>query len=257
MSYRCAVMGNPIAHSQSPTIHAQFAQEQGIDLVYDKILVPLEGFAPAVEAFFQQGGTGLNVTVPFKVQAFELAEECSAYAQYAGAVNTLYQRQGKLIGENTDGLGLVKALIHTHGYSLSGRSVLLLGAGGAARGVVYPLLQAGVTQLLIANRTLSKAQAIVSAHQGIANCQLSACALDDLPNQPFDCIINATSTGLSDNALTLPNTILNHDSVCYDMVYGRVTPFMQWATPHCQQVYDGYSMLVAQARISFRHWFAC
>ncbi len=259
--YRCAVMGNPIAHSQSPQIHAGFAKDYGIELRYDKLLVPLHGFKQAVANFFKDNNKfipkGLNITLPFKVKAFELAERLTDHAQYAGAVNTLYYANGVLVGDNTDGIGLCSALTQTHGYSLQHKTVLLLGAGGAARGVVYPLLESGISQLTIANRTLTKAQAVMDTQQKINPAiKIKALPLNKLGAQPFDVIINATSAGLSDNTFALPAGLVHSKSICYDMVYGKETPFMHWAhrqgVSHC---HDGHSMLIAQAWYSFKRWF--
>lgn len=249
MTFRCAVIGNPIAHSQSPRIHAAFAAEHGIDLQYDKILAESENFAAVVQDFFAQGGRGLNITLPFKETAFALAQRLSPYAQTAGAVNTLWLENGELCGDNTDGRGLVRALSQQHGIALSGKRLLLLGAGGAARGVILPLLEAEVAQIDILNRTTAKAQALAKAYEQRVQAV-------EQPHQAYDVIINATSTGLADSAFHLDPNTLHEQTWCYDMMYGKQTPFMQWAAAQgCQQIADGYSMLENQAWLAFQIWF--
>lgn len=257
MSYRCAVIGNPIAHSRSPEIHARFAEEAGIELQYDKILSTEETFTDTVKTFFADGGCGLNITVPFKEHAYRLCDDLTPYARLAGAVNTLWMDNGALCGDNTDGRGLVYALTHIHHLTLQQKRVLLIGAGGAARGAMLPLLDANIAQLDIINRTVSKAEALVHAHAELSDIPMYAYALDAPLATAYDLIINATSTGLSDTAFTLDPTILHADTVCYEMVYGKTTPFMRWAIENsAEKVFDGYSMLESQARLSFEIWFA-
>ncbi|SUO95859.1 shikimate dehydrogenase [Suttonella ornithocola] len=257
MSYRCAVIGNPIAHSRSPEIHTRFAEEAGIKLQYDKILSTEESFTDTVQNFFDNGGCGLNITVPFKEHAYRLCDDLTPYARLAGAVNTLWMDNGALCGDNTDGRGLVRALTHIHHISLRQKRILLIGAGGAARGVILPLLDAEIARLDIINRTLNKAETLVHAHTELSDIPMHAYALDAPLSTTYDIIINATSTGLSDTTFVLDSTAVQVETVCYDMVYGKTTPFMHWATENgAVKIFDGYSMLESQARLSFEIWFA-
>ncbi|UJF23881.1 shikimate dehydrogenase [Suttonella sp. R2A3] len=253
MSACCAVIGNPVAHSRSPDLHHGFAQTCGIPLHYEKILAEEDDFAHVVQAFFASGGRGLNITVPFKQRAAELADHCSEEVRLSGAANTLWHNeQQQLCADNTDGRGLVNALT-AHGVTLSGQRILLIGAGGAAQGVYHPLLASGPAVLDIANRTPEKAEAIIANQGGDGR----AFGLDEHVDEPYDLIINATSSGLDDSALKVPaNCLAPGHSVCYDMVYGTTTPFMRWAEEQqAAAIYDGYSMLIEQARLSFSQWF--
>lgn len=248
--YRCAVIGNPIAHSQSPNIHATFAKERGIALQYDRILAESDTFATIVAHFFRQGGRGLNITVPFKETAFTLCQHLTPYAKRAGAVNTLWMADNTLCGDNTDGRGLVTALTNDHHTPLTDKTILLLGAGGAARGVILPILEHNPACLHIHNRTHHKAVQLANSYEDERVQALMEW------QQHYDIIINATSSGLSNEAITLPTTIIHAHTLCYDMMYGKTTPFMQWAQAnHAEQVLDGYSMLVNQALLSFNIWF--
>ncbi|MBU3736305.1 MAG: shikimate dehydrogenase [Methylobacterium sp.] len=249
MTDRYAVIGNPIEHSKSPQIHAAFARQTGQDMEYGKVLAPLEGFAATVEALRAQGYRGCNVTVPFKLEAFALAAERSARAQDAGAVNTLSFDGGRLSGDNTDGAGLVADITRNHATPIAGARVLLLGAGGAARGVIRPLLDAGPAGLTLANRSLDKALAL-QRHFG----DLEICDFAGLSRQQFDVVINATSAGLSDAALPVPATVFAPGGLAYDMMYGRRTPFMQLAGEAGARVADGLGMLVEQAAEAFYLW---
>ena len=254
-TYRCAVIGNPIAHSRSPDIHAAFAQARGINLQYDRILAEAGNFAATVARFFADGGRGLNITVPYKQTAYRLCGRTTPYAAAAEAVNTLWMENGQLCGDNTDGRGLVQAL-QEHGISLAGARILILGAGGAARGVILPLCEAAPAALHLANRTLANAAAVIASQQPLTTVPLAAYALTDLAARaPYDLIINATSTGLSDSALALPANLAHSNSRAYDMQYGKTTPFLAWAAAQQLTAHDGYSMLVAQARLSFHQWF--
>lgn len=255
MIYYCAVIGNPISHSRSPEIHAGFAREHGIALEYTRILAENDTFADIVQNFFARGGTGLNITLPFKEQAFALATRHTPYAQSAQAANTLWMAGGELWADNTDGRGLVRALSHDHQYALQDKRILLLGAGGAARGVVLPLAEARPALIHIANRTPAKAQNIVAAHQTLTDIPLQALALDAVC-ETYDLIINATSAGLSGAALALPAHIHHEKTLAYDMIYGKNTPFLAWAHSRGLTAHDGYTMLVNQARLSFRQWFS-
>lgn len=253
MTDRYAVIGNPVAHSRSPDIHAQFAAQTGQDLVYDRLLAPVDGFAAAVDAFRAAGGRGLNVTVPFKLDAFTYAGRRSARAALAGAVNTLCFDGDDVFGDNTDGVGMVRDIEQRLGFALSGARVLLLGAGGAARGVLKPLLDAGAGTLRIANRTVSKAVELA----GLAgDPRASGCGFDALDAARFDLIVNATSTGLSDEAPAVPDTVYAGARVAYDMVYGaKPTAFMRRAAElGCERTADGLGMLVEQAAESFALW---
>ena len=256
MSHHCAVIGNPIAHSRSPEIHAGFAAARGIALQYDRILAENEAdFAAIVARFFADGGCGLNITVPYKQTAYRLCNRTTPYAAAAEAVNTLWQENGELCGDNTDGRGLCIAL-QEHGINLAGARILILGAGGAARGVILPLCEAAPAVLHLANRTLANAETVIASQQPLTAVPLAAYALTDLATRaPYDLIINATSTGLNDSALALPANLAHCNSRAYDMQYGKPTPFLAWAAAQHLTAHDGYSMLVAQARLSFHQWF--
>jgi shikimate dehydrogenase len=250
-----AVMGNPIAHSKSPLIHRLFAEQTGQQLQYDALLVPADGFAQAIAIFFIRGGKGLNVTVPFKQQAWEIADELSERARPAGAVNTLMMNeQGALFGDNTDGVGLLRDLSENLGIDVAGRNVLMLGAGGAARGVLAPLLEQRPARLHVANRTARRATGLAAAFA--AQGTLSASGLDDIPALRFDLVINATAAGLHGEVPPLPAGTIGSDTWCYDMVYGtEPTAFMRYAR-QCgsAHTFDGLGMLVEQAAESFRLW---
>lgn len=254
MSDLYAVIGNPISHSKSPWIHSRFAQQTGEDLEYTAIQAPLEGFAKTVVDFFAKGGRGLNITVPFKQQAFDRAELLTERAQLAGAVNTLYPGpDGRLTGDNTDGVGLVTDLCTNHGIALSGRRVLILGAGGAVRGVLGPLLEHQPSALVIANRTLSKAEDLADLFAGQG--PVSACEFSNL-HGPFDVIVNGTSASLAGSLPPLPPEVVGKGTHAYDMMYGaEVTVFNQWALEQgAVEAIDGLGMLVEQAAESFYLW---
>jgi len=245
MGDRYALIGNPVAHSQSPRIHAEFARATSQPLEYGLIEAPLDGFAAAVEHFRAAGGKGLNVTLPFKQEAFALCRHVSERARVAQAVNTLVLETGS--GDNTDGVGLARDLAQN--LKVEFTTVLLLGAGGAAQGVVGALLEAGAERVVIANRTVSKASALAARFPGA-----SACAYDALPGEAFDLVINATSAGLSDQAPPLPPGLLRSGMLAYDMVYGRETPFLAAAKRAGARTCDGLGMLVEQAAESFFLW---
>jgi shikimate dehydrogenase len=254
MTDQYAVFGNPVAHSLSPQIHAAFAHQTGQDMQYQRQLVEVDGFAQAASSFFAQGGKGLNVTVPFKLDAFSFAHQLSKRARQAGAVNTLMQQaDATVFGDNTDGAGLVRDILHNLGYSFEGKKVLLLGAGGAARGVIGPLLEQQPQQLCIANRTTAKARQLAQAFGSLGS--LASAGFADL-DEPFDVVINATSASLSGAMPALPGNILVPGALAYDMVYGaRPTPFMDWAQAQgAKLVADGLGMLVEQAAESFALW---
>ena len=249
-----AVMGNPIGHSKSPFIHRLFAEQTGQQLDYCTILVELGDFRAAVDRFRTAGGKGLNITLPFKQEAYTYAGMLSARAARAGAVNTLHFDGERCFGDNTDGAGLVRDLVHNHGLTLRGLSILLLGAGGAARGVIQPLLQEQPERLVIANRT--KAKAIQLEHDFNDLGPVHGCGLADLKTQSFDLLINATAAGLQDDIPPLPASALKPDGFCYDMVYAdQATAFMRWAYTHgAAKAVDGRGMLVEQAAESFLLW---
>lgn len=249
-----AVMGNPIAHSKSPLIHTLFAKQTGQHLEYRAILVEPGGFATAADAFREAGGRGLNVTVPFKRDAWIYVDELSARAERAGAVNTILFRNDSRFGDNTDGLGLVYDLTINHKAELKGKRILLLGAGGAARGVLQPLLAEAPAILVIANRTAAKAAELALLFGDLG--RVFGCGYAELPEHAFDLIINATAASLNDTVPPLPGSILTQDSWCYDMMYGdKPTAFVRWAYEHGAGVaLDGLGMLVEQAAESFRLW---
>jgi shikimate dehydrogenase len=221
-----AVFGNPISHSKSPFIHRQFAAQTGQAMSYEAMLAPMEGFEEVIAAFFRDGGKGANVTVPFKERALALCDSLSPEARLAGAVNTLMLLDdGRIHGDNTDGAGLVADLI-AHLGKLEGKRVLLLGAGGAARGSIMPLLDAGIASLILSNRTHGKAQDLVKHFAGEAGAaRLSACPLAQL-DANFDLVINSTSAGLNGELPQVPAAVIGANTVCYDMMYGSdLTPF--------------------------------
>ena len=257
MTDRYAVIGNPIAHSKSPAIHARFARQTGQDIEYGRLLAPVDGFAQAVDAFRAEGGRGLNVTLPFKLDAFRYATARTARAEAAGAVNTLRFDGGAVLGDNTDGVGLVRDVEGRLGVALAGRSVLLLGAGGAARGAVLPMLEAGVARLTVANRTVARAAELAQAMAGHARGRIEACGFDDARG-PFDLIVNATSGGLSGETPSLPAAAWSGVALAYDMVYAAApTAFMRDALARgAARVSDGLGMLVEQAAESFFVWRA-
>jgi len=246
------VFGNPIEHSRSPEIHHIFASKKQQNINYQKQLVDIDDFSNAIADFIDKDGKGVNVTVPFKEQALAIADELTDRASLAGAVNTLTFKNGKIFGDNTDGEGLVQDLI-TNKVTLKNRRILLLGAGGAARGVLLPLLAHNPLSIVIANRTVSKADILC---QHFADSRLSALGYQDLEQLSFDIIINATSASLSGHLPPISTSIISQNVVCYDMVYGKdETPFLKWAKEHgAIKVIDGLGMLVGQAAVSFEVW---
>jgi len=253
------VIGHPIAHSRSPEIHARFAAQTGQQISYERLLAPLDGFKTTVQAFRAQGGAGCNVTVPFKLEAFALADRLTDRARLAGAVNTLVFGPDGVLGDNTDGAGLVADLTGRIGMRLPGARVLMLGAGGAVRGVMGPLLQARVASLTVANRTSSRALDLkTDLAAGLppeANERLKAGGME-LAQGCFDLVINGTSAGLHDAAPDLPTGLLGQATVALDMVYGaHPTAFMRQALAEgCPRIEDGLGMLVGQAAESFALW---
>jgi len=253
-----AVIGNPIEHSKSPLIHHAFALQTGQDIEYSRVLAPLDGFAQTVYAMREAGFKGANVTVPFKLEAFRLANHLTERARDAGAVNTLLFNDEGIVGDNTDGVGLVRDIEQNLGINFEQKRVLLIGAGGAAEGVLHPVLEQHPQLLVIANRSLDKALKMVKKVEDQGEYRyvsVNAYAFDDLEGQHFDIVINATSTGLGDAQLPLPRDIFAEGALAYDMMYGHETPFMAFACKHgAAKVSDGLGMLVEQAAESFYLW---
>ncbi len=250
-----AVIGNPIEHSKSPDIHLLFADQTGEQLHYEKLLADEDQFSQAVTEFFSNGGKGLNVTVPFKNDAYEFVDELTQYAKNAGAVNTIFKNeQGKFIGANTDGIGLLRDLKKTLRIPIINKKIIIIGAGGATQGIVEPLLRENPTQLIITNRTVGKADSIAEQFKNIGN--VASCALDKIPKQPFDLVLHATSAGLQGNNVELPVEIVGANTCCYDLLYSdQDTPFMAWAkNHHAEKVVDGFGMLLEQAAEAFYLW---
>jgi shikimate dehydrogenase len=257
MPDRYAVVGNPVAHSKSPFIHAQFALQTGQDIEYGRLLAPLDGFRATVAEFRAQGGKGLNVTLPFKLEAFALADVRSARALDAEAVNTLSFAHGSIAGDNTDGIGLMRDVESNLRFPLAQRRILLMGAGGAAQGVLMPLLSVRPAQLIIANRTVDKAEQLVGRFAPrAAGAELGALGYDELAGRSFDLVVNATSASLQDTVPDLPPGLFASGSLAYDMMYGKgPTPFLQRAQAlGAAQLADGIGMLVEQAAESFYVW---
>ena len=254
-----AVIGNPINHSKSPEIHGYFAQQAGEDMMYEALFSPVDEFEETVEAFRKGGGMGLNVTVPFKQKAFELADELSDYAKHAGAVNTLVFRQdGSIYGTNTDGIGIVRDLVENHHSLITDKRVLILGAGGAVRGVLQPLLMQQPKQIFIANRTPERATELANDMQALTEgCELAGGGFADIgANAEFDLIINGTAASLQGIMPPIPVSCLAAGVHCYDMMYGgRPTAFEFWCEDNgAAKVMNGLGMLVEQAAESFSIW---
>jgi shikimate dehydrogenase len=250
---RYAVIGHPVQHSRSPFIHAQFAAQTGQSVAYTTIDATPEQFAAVAHEFFASGGKGLNVTIPHKEAAARLADELTPRAQRAGAVNLLTMRAGRLLGDNADGAGLVRDLAN-HQVEIGGRRILLLGAGGAARGVIAPLLELGPTELTIANRNVDRARELVQRFADLGPVRATGYAA--LAGPAYDLVINATATSLAGTLPPLPAAIVNERSSCYDLAYGRDgTTFSRWAQQHgCARALTGLGMLVEQAAECFYLW---
>jgi shikimate dehydrogenase len=252
---RYAVFGHPIKHSKSPRIHQLFAEQTGQSLEYTAQDVPAEQFNTAVQSFFAAGGKGLNCTVPLKGLAWAFADRKTERAQLSQAVNTLaVQADGAILGDNTDGQGLVTDLTVNHAITLTGRRILILGAGGASRGIMGPLLEQAPRAIVIANRTVDKAIDLAQAFQNKG--VVSGCGFGDLQNQQFDLILNATSASLSDQLPPMPDAILAENGVCYDLAYGNEpTAFVRWGLrQNAAKSLDGLGMLVEQAAEAFFIW---
>ena len=254
MTDRYAVIGNPVAHSVSPRIHEAFARQTGQDMTYGRILAPLDRFERCVREFADGGGRGLNVTLPFKLEAWRLATRLSARAEAARAVNTLRFDGDGVYGDNTDGAGLVRDIEANHGFAIAGRRVLVMGAGGAARGVLLPLIERGPATLAIANRTPEKAVEI--ARPFAARMAIAAGDYAGLAGREFDLVINATSASLAGAVPDLPARTFAAGALAYDMMYAReLTAFLAWARDRgVARLADGYGMLVEQAAESFALW---
>lgn len=253
MSARYCVIGHPIAHSKSPAIHAAFALATGQDISYERCLAPLDGFTATVTSLVAEGYRGANVTVPFKLEAFALATELSPRASAAGAVNTLSFEHGRIVGDNTDGAGLVNDIVRNAGFAIGARRVLLLGAGGAARGAILPLLAEQPAELVIANRTLATAEAL-AAQFNTAGAPVSACSFGALGGG-FDLIVNATSASLSADMPPVPAHVFSPGCLALDMMYGnKPSPFMAFASDCGATARDGLGMLVEQAAEAFAIW---
>jgi shikimate dehydrogenase len=250
-----AVFGNPIAHSKSPIIHTLFAQQTGQAIVYTAELAEIGKFAETARKFLNNNGKGMNVTVPFKEDAFVFADTHTPRALRAGAVNTLIkQHDGKVLGDTTDGVGLVNDLTQNHAISLQNKSILIIGAGGAVRGVLEPILQLQPKELLIANRTADRAVQLARDFSDMGT--VSGCGLDDIGGTSYDLVINGTSASLQGELPPLPAGIFNQQASSYDMMYAATaTPFMQWSkTNGAENCFDGLGMLVEQAAESFYLW---
>jgi shikimate dehydrogenase len=263
MTDRYCVLGNPVAHSRSPAIHAQFAAQCGQDMSYEAVLAPVDGFAVTLAQFVATGGKGANVTVPFKEEAFRLSARRSARAERAGAVNTLVFGEAGIFGDNTDGAGLVRDIAANLGIALAGQRILLLGAGGAARGVIEPLLACRPASLFIANRNADRAEALVrefadlgTTMEAEAGLRVDAGNFAKTAGLRFDIVINATSACLSGASLPLPAGIYAPGSLAYDMMYGKgETPFLAQARQQgAARLVDGLGMLVEQAAEAFLVW---
>ena len=254
---RYAVVGNPVAHSRSPAIHAAFARQTGEAVDYGRILCPLDGFEAAVRGFAASGGRGCNVTVPFKFEAPRLAAQCSPRALLAAAANTLRFDTGGWFADNTDGIGLVRDIEHNAGVPLAGRRVLLVGAGGAAAGVLGPLLAARPAEVVVANRNVDKALALVARHAAWAQAhgvRLGAAGLT-APGTGFDVLLNASASSLQGEASPVPPDVLAAGALALDLMYGAAAaPFLAWARAAGASARDGLGMLVEQAAESFFLW---
>ena len=249
------VIGHPVAHSWSPFIHGMFARQTGEQLIYRLHDVLPQDFRAYVLDFFSRGGRGLNVTVPHKMAAAELANELTPRAERAVAVNTLaVQRDNRLLGDNTDGAGLVHDLRDNLSVNLAGRRVLIVGAGGATRGVVAPLLVLRPAELVVANRTADRAHAFAADFHDVG--AVRGCGFDDVGDHPYDVVINATSASLAGEVPAIPTTVIKPDTLCYDMAYSKGdTPFLKWARDNgCARAIQGWGMLVEQAAESFQLW---
>jgi len=252
MTDKYAVIGNPVSHSKSPLIHKMFAEQTGQDMSYEAIEAPLDGFAATIQRLRDSGYKGCNITVPFKHEAFKLANEHSGRARAAHAVNTFLFQDGIILGDNTDGIGLVTDIEQNLGCKFLFKRVLLMGAGGAAHGVIWHLFNAGAA-IIIANRTMDKAEQLAAEFEGYGT--VFAKSYESLAGQQFDIVINATSSSLSDSLPPLPEGLFKPGALAYDLMYGKQTPFLRFAREQgAAQLSDGLGMLVEQAAVAFQKW---
>ena len=254
---RYLVLGNPIAHSKSPLIHAMFAEQTGQHLTYDALLVELDEFEKTLKRLQAEGVKGANVTVPFKQEAWQAMSLLSERAKYAKAVNTIvFTHNGELFGDNTDGVGLVTDFQQNNGVSLKDKHILLLGAGGASRGVIAPFLAEAPAQIVVANRTVARAHELVADFAELHQGKLSGCGFDELDTQQFDVVVNATAASLSGELPPIPQSAFAENACAYDMMYGtEPTVFLQWAQQAgVSVVLDGLGMLIEQAAEAFHVW---
>lgn len=250
-----AVFGNPIGHSKSPRIHTMFAEQFGFDIEYRAIEAPLDGFAAAITTFRDEGAGGCNITVPFKQEAWQLADNRSGRAELAGAVNTFrFEEDGAIFGDNTDGVGLLRDLTLNLDISLHQKKILVVGAGGAVRGILGPLIEQAPKRLVLVNRTVTKAVELAKIFSTVGS--IEPCGFEDLKEQQFDIVINGTAASLSGDIPPLPGEIFSEHAHAYDLMYStQPTAFMQWAMANgAGQVSDGLGMLVEQAAESFSIW---
>jgi len=247
-----AVIGNPVHHSISPMIHAQFSQEFGLEISYEKLLSPIDGFQDTVKKFVDSDGQGFNITLPFKIQAHHLSKNLTPNARAAGAVNAIKIEGNTLIGENTDGNGLVNDFLNNLKQSLKGKEILIIGAGGATQGILKPILNCNPEKILLANRTKEKSLNLASKF--LQYGKVCGFGLDQIKSKPVDIVINATSASIDGNIPNIPKGVVE-GALCYDLMYGRETPFMKWANENsARKVSDGLGMLVEQAALSFSFW---
>jgi shikimate dehydrogenase len=258
MTDKYAVIGHPIAHSKSPIIHLAFASQMGKVISYERVQAPLDGFTQTIVRLMADGYKGVNVTVPFKSEAFGIANQVTSKAREANAANTLiFDTTLGIVAANTDGVGLVRDIQQNLEVSLEGKRVLLIGAGGAAEGVAHPIAECAPKLFVVTNRSLDKAAAIVKKLEMVEDFKVTTIKCSDfkeLKGQVFDIVINATSAGLTDSKLPIPNSIFTKDTLAYDMMYGRETPFMAQARQAGASVADGLGMLVEQAAEAFYLW---
>lgn len=257
MTDKYAVLGHPVAHSKSPIIHAAFAKQTNQAMQYEAILAPLDGFAETLHRLKAEGYKGVNVTVPFKFEAYHLASQHKPSAMNAKAANTLMLDGADIVADNTDGLGLVTDIQQNFGVALQGKRVLMIGAGGAAQGVALDIAKNAPALFVVVNRSMDKVSVMqkkIAAIKDYPVTPITATQFESLDGQVFDVVINATSTGLTDSILPIPDSIFSKSTLAYDMMYGRETPFMQQARSAGAQVADGLGMLVEQAAEAFYCW---
>ena len=249
---RFAVIGNPINHSLSPMIHNEFSNEFNIEISYEKMLSPIGEFSLTAEKFIQNGGSGFNITLPFKIDAYSFSEELTSNAKAAGAVNTIKIENNVIFGENTDGTGLVNDLEKNLNQNLTGKEILIIGAGGATQGILKPILEKKPEKILLANRTKNKSLKLANDFSKFG--KVCGFGLDQIKSKPVDIVINATSASIDGEIPNLPGSLCE-GALCYDLMYGIETPFMKWANDNsAKMVSDGLGMLVEQAALSFDFW---